>query len=183
MQQIKKTISAAVFILVTIFIISCSKSNSLTNTSDALPGLAGETAGKSAEAKQSQQTWLIDETVFISCANNGAGEYVNLYGYMHLNYQFSGNDNHFTLVTTMNPNEVTGTGLSTGDKYVATGTAQQIITGSILNGQFHANGASRFRFVGQGTGNNSYLSFSGHVTVNANGEVINELLNISSSCQ
>lgn len=163
--------------------ISCSKSNSPTSTDNSQAALTGETSNKFLNEKQSQQTWLVDQTVFISCANNGVGEYVKLSGHMHMNSQFLGNDNHFTMVTTMNPSEVKGIGLTTGDKYVATGTAQQIINGSIINGQFEATGSSKFRFIGQGSGNNAYLSFSGHVTLNANGEVINELLNITSSCQ
>ena len=169
---------------ISIVIFSCTKNNQLS-LSENPAGEFGVGIEKEAGADtyHSQQAWLMDETQWVPCANNGSGEYVKLYGYVHFTNANVVNHNHYTLVTHTNPNEISGTGLTTGDKYVASGGGHQVYSGSFINGQSIAKGSSTFRFTGAGPGNNLTIEFAAHVIVNANGEVSNQLLEIRNSCR
>src|SRR5262245_22176638 len=113
-------IALSLTFLLSLFIFSCTKSNQLASAEERSVRAEGDgESEQGATVYNSQQGWLLDETVWIPCANNGNGEYAQLNGYVHFNYHTVVNDNHFTLVTHTNPNEVSGIGLTTGDKYVA----------------------------------------------------------------
>ena len=174
----------SLLLLFSVLIFSCTKndqSSSLENkTEEFVSGIENE---KGANTYHSKQGWLMDETQWVPCANNGNGEYVKLYGYVHFTNANVVNNNHFTLVTHTNPNEVSGEGLTTGDKYVASGGGHQVYSGSFINGQSIATGSTTFRFTGSRPGNNLMIEFKAHVTVNTNGEVINELLEIKNTCK
>src|SRR5262245_48248395 len=174
----------SILLSVSIVIFSCTKNDQLSSlenpTEEIAVGIEKETG---ANTYHSQQTWLLDETQWVPCANDGNGEYVKLYGYVHFTNANVVNNNHYSLVTHTNPNQVGGTGLTTGDKYVASGGGHQVYSGSFINGQSTAKGSTIFRFTGAGPGNNLTIEFIAHVMVNASGEVSNQLLEIKNSCQ
>lgn len=169
-------------LMLSIFIFSCTKSNQLSSIENPVEEIATSEATHGASTYHAQQTWTMDQKEWIPCANNGNGEYVQFEGYVHFNYATTVNNNHFTLVTQINPNEVKGVGLTTGDKYVASGVSHEVYNGSFINGQSVATGSAKFKFTGAGPGNNFSVVFKGKVIVNANGEILHELPDIKITC-
>jgi hypothetical protein len=123
----------------------------------------------------------LDLTVFVPCASGGAGELVHLTGMLHILFVDTIDDNggvhskfHFQ------PQGVSGTGLSTGDKYQGTGETQ---------GTFNAKIGSEFTFVdnfkiiGQGPGNNFLIHENIHVTFLADGTLTANIDNFSVECK
>jgi hypothetical protein len=109
---------------------------------------------------------------YVDCANDGLGEFVNLEGTVnqvyHVTYSEGGTVN---IVSRTNTQGLRGTGETTGDKYQG-----------LLIQQYHLNigqnglpyvytSSDRYRFTGQGPGNNFTLELRQHVTINANGDV------------
>jgi len=175
--------SMTVVVLLSISILSCTKSSQLSSFEIPAEEIAANAASnEAASTYQGQQTWPMDQTEWIPCANNGNGEYVKFEGYVHFTSTMTVNNNHFTLVTHINPNEVSGTGLTTGSKYVASGGGQQIYSGSFINGQSIAIGYTRFMFTGAGPGNNLAIVFKAQVIVNASGDISNQSLEIKNTC-
>lgn len=183
-MKIKNIILLSILALSSILIFSCTKNDRLIspeNPAEEFATTIEDVPG--ASTYHSQETWLMDETRWVPCANNGNGEFVHVNGYVHYTYKTVVNDNHFTLVTHTNLNEVSGIGLTTGDKYVASGGGQALYSGSIINGQTVATGTTKFMFTGAGPGNNLTIVFKANFIVNANGDVKNESLEVSTTCK
>ena len=131
--------------------------------------LVGATATYAAVTTNDKQT--IAFSVFVPCANGGAGESVD------------GTIDLHTLVTaTVNGNNVSGkfhfqpqggdlVGAVTGDKYRPTGVTQGHFKGSLQNFQYTETFVNNFRIIGQGPGNNFLVHEVFHITINANGDV------------
>lgn len=182
MQQRKsrKSILLGFTLLTSILIFSCSKN---ANEVQAPPIQAAQaTAAQAASVYNSQSMWEANRTLWVPCANNNLGEYVKLTGYVHFTDHMTVNGNHFTLVSQGNFNQMAGTGLITGDRYAASGGGRFIYEGDFVNGQFTASGADQIRITGAGPGNNALVSFRARITVNANGTVTREMVDISVSC-
>ena len=182
-----KSISLHVFFAVlllgsSVLMVSCTKSNLTELSAPATASKSAINPEAAAHTYQNQQTWAVDDVVFVPCANNGQGENVHVTGYVHITYHMTVNGNHFSLVSHTNFNEVSGTGMSTGDRYVPSGGGQLIYNGVFENGQSVATGSTRVRYTGAGPGNNLTVNYSGHVTVNANGQVSTILLQTSQQC-
>ena len=80
------------------------------------------------------------------------------------------------------PQGLTGVGLTTGDKYQATGVTQEIDhfgAGFPIISTFINN----FRFIGAGPGNNLLFHEESHVTINANGVITALVDHISLECR
>ena len=69
-------------------------------------------------------------SVFIPCANNGAGELVIFQGNLHVLLSFTINNNRVSGKDHFQPQGLTGTGNVTGDKYQGTGVTQSMFSGS-----------------------------------------------------
>ena len=110
-------------------------------------------------------------SAFVPCANGGAGEVVDLEGPLHELDSFTINNNHVSGDSHFQPQGISGTGESTGDKYNAVGVTQDHFSGSFVNGQFNETFVNNFRIIGQGPGNNFSIHENFHVTINANGEL------------
>lgn len=123
----------------------------------------------------------VDETLFVPCAAGGAGEEVHLTGELNNVVHFIINSTggvHFKFHSS--DQGITGTGLTTGDKYQRTGAT---------NSEFNAKVGEQstvvdsFRVIGQGNGNNFLLHVTLHITVNANGTVTAEVFDFSVECK
>lgn len=121
--------------------------------------------------------------VYISCANGGAGEFVQLEGFLHTVVTATINDNNVSGKSHFQPMGVTGVGLTSGAKYQATGVTQQSFRGSLQNGQYNTTSVNNFRIIGQGPGNNFLVHENMHVTINANGEVVVTHENVRIDCK
>ena len=122
-------------------------------------------------------------SVFVPCANNGAGELVIFQGNLHELISFTINNNHVSGDQHFQPQGLTGTGTVTGDKYQATGVTQTMFSGSLVNGQFESTFVNNFRIIGQGSGNNLLVQEIAHITINANGVVTVFFDNFSVNCK
>jgi hypothetical protein len=123
----------------------------------------------------------ISITVFVPCANGGAGENVTLTGNLHVEIQFnfnsSGGGNFHVL---FNPQGISGTGSVTGAKYQGTGMTQfDASFTSAVETKFN----NRFDIIGQGPGNNFEVHETAHLTINANGTVTVSFDNFSVVCK
>jgi len=135
-------------------------------------------------AKQINDMSDINLTVFVPCAAGGAGELVDLSGPLHTLITFTINGNNVSGTAHFQPQGLSGTGETTGDKYQATGvTKASSFKGSFQNGQFTQTYVNNFRIIGQGSGNNFLVHEVLHVTFNANGTVTVFHDNFSIDCK
>ncbi len=128
-----------------------------------------------ATTTTSNQIFPINLAVFIPCA----GEVVLLSGELHDLFHITVNDNNFSVKVHDQPQGVSGVGLTSGDKYQATGVTQQEFGGSFINGQSEMTYINNFRIIGQGPGNNLLIHVTNHITFNANGVLTADVLNTS----
>lgn len=120
-------------------------------------------------------------TVLVPCAAAGAGELVDLIGEVHAVFSVT-TDGHggVHIATHFNNAGLSGIGLTTGDKYQASG-GDHFVSNS-------GGGANEFTFVNNflmtapGSGNNLRVHELVHVTIAANGAVSAAIDNITVDC-
>jgi len=123
----------------------------------------------------------IDLFVFVPCAAGGAGELVQLQGPLHILFRTTiDNRGGFHSTFHFQPQGISGTGLTTGDKYQATGETQGTDNGQV---GFESTFVNNFKIIGQGPGNNFLVHENFHYTVNANGTVTAFVDNFSVECR
>src|SRR5262245_59718899 len=125
----------------------------------------------------------INITVFIPCANGGAGESILISGNLHFLTSTTfdqGGGFHFSQQA--NPQGVAGIGLTTGDNYRATGVNRQDVS-STSTGVVQFTMINRFDMIGQGPGNNFSVQETEHVTILADGTMTASFDNISITCK
>lgn len=122
-----------------------------------------------------------DLFVWVECANDGAGEVVLLSGPLHIIV-------HTTLDARggahlklhFQPQGISGTGQTTGDRYQATGVTQEHL--NLKKGETYTR-VNNFRMIGQGPGNNFLVHETFHVTINANGVLTAWVDNFTVECK
>jgi hypothetical protein len=87
----------------------------------------------------------INLTVFVPCAAGGAGEVVDLSGPLHTLISSTVNGNNVSGYFHFQPQGLSGTGETTGDKYQATGVTEQSFKTSLQNGQANLTFVNNFR--------------------------------------
>ena len=108
-------------------------------------------------------------TVFVPCANGGAGELVALEGRLHRLFAVTiDKAGGFHMKDHTQPQGLRGVGSVTGAKYQANGVDQQQMNGHV---GLTLTSMSNLRLIGQGRGNNLLVRETFHITVNANGVV------------
>jgi hypothetical protein len=132
--------------------------------------LAAQPAQAAATSFTSSVTIPIDLTVFVPCANGGAGELVTLSGNLHdlFHVTFDGSGG-LTIKFLDNPQGVSGVGETTGAVYHGTGQTQETFHFSGVSDSFSDTFVNVFHIVGTGPGNDFFVREVFHVTVNANG--------------
>jgi hypothetical protein len=117
---------------------------------------------------------------FVSCANDGAGDFVVLSGDLHVLTQITF-DNRGGLHVTVhaNPQNVAGVGETSGTPYRAVGVSSNKFTGKVGLTNTSIN---NFRVIGKGVGNNLQIHQNFHMTVNANGQLTTLFENASFEC-
>src|SRR5207244_8527909 len=87
-------------------------------------------------AKQINDMSDINLTVFVPCAVGGAGELVDLSGPLHTLITLTINGNNVSGTAHFQPQGLSGTGETTGDKYQATGvTKHSSFKATLQNGE------------------------------------------------
>ena len=121
--------------------------------------------------------------VFVACAADGAGEIVDLTGPLHTIITFTINDNNVSGFFRFQPQGISGTGETTGEKYRGTGVTQESFKTSLQNGQANLTFVNNFRIIGQKAGNNFLVHETSHFTIDANGTVTVSHDNFSVDCK
>jgi len=123
----------------------------------------------------------VDEIIFVPCANNGAGENVELTGNVHILIHTTLNGNNFNTKYHVQLQGISGVGLTTGIRYHGSGVTQQQIKGSLKNETYTETDINNFKIVGHGV--NYRIHVNTHITVNANGETTATVNNFTSDCK
>ena len=120
-------------------------------------------------------------SVFVPCANGGAGETVTLTGNLHFQSHttFDARGGLHTKIHTQ-PQGLSGTGEVTGDKYQGTGVTQDRIN---VTAGVTFTLVNNFRIIGQGPGNNFLVHNNAHITINANGDITADVDNFRAECK
>jgi len=123
----------------------------------------------------------LDISFFVPCANNGAGEVVNLSGTFMMVFHSSVDRTGGTHIKLLEVEQhVAGFGETTGDRYVSTFV-------NLFN--FNDSGALTstqqvvFRITGPGPGNDSLLRITNHATVNPDGTITVAFDTITVECE
>jgi hypothetical protein len=146
--------------------------------------IAPSTAAAQAEPEKEFTTVPLQKTVWVSCANGGAGESVDLGGSLRFR-TFTNTDGNGGLHVRMHvqPDGVTGVGQSTGAKYRGTGGTIELSFEAEDGVAGNYTLVNNFRIIGQGRGNNFLVHTTMHSTVNANGEVTASFNVTSAECR
>jgi len=125
-----------------------------------------------------------DMIVWVPCANDGAGEDVELSGMLHILVTYTedgAGGRHYKMH--YQSQGITGVGTVTGDKYQATGVTQDNVYIAPDDGYPYVHTyINNFRIIGQGPGNNLQVHDTYHITIDANGEVTAEVVNSEVDC-
>ncbi len=153
-QSVKKMKTPVVFfpaILLMLLLFSCKKSiNELPVQDKVDASLANQSSG--AEVSSTDETVPYDRTLFVPCGNSGAGEEVTLTGSLKTFEEIVYNNHGFTLNYHVIAQGVTGVGLSTGEKFQASGGNKGAITGEFgEEGRYSRVFIQQLRIIGQNT--------------------------------
>jgi hypothetical protein len=122
-----------------------------------------------------------DVYVYIPCALDGAGEDVYLSGPLHMLFTtIIADSGAFVSRNLFQPQGITGTGASSGDRYQATGETQDMATGRV---GYETTYVNNFKIIGQGSGNNYMVHENVHMTVTPDGTLTAYVDNFSVECQ
>lgn len=138
----------------------------------------------SAAVESNEQVRPFRRRLWISCANEGAGENVTLSGELVIRSHLVEDENGGShLWTFFRPSNVVGVGASSGLRYRG--------TGETFEGEVYASDGApavytmvnNFRIIGQGPGNNLLMHMVVHQTWNADGELVADVDFSDSSCK
>ena len=148
-------------------------------------GIVAMPAGVHGQAAGSMQNFAFPVTIvaFVPCANDGAGEFIQVTGNLHVLTHTIVNQSGITEKLHFQPQGIAGTGLDSGDKYQATGVTQQITHTSSDPGVLIISFVNNFRLIGQGPGNNFLVHETVHITANARGVQTASVDNLKLSCR
>ena len=110
-------------------------------------------------------------TQFISCANGGVGEMVELTGILHVLITATTNKNHTSGYMLFSPQGISGRGETTGALYHAVGMTGTKFETSLQKGQAVQSFVDNFDIIGQGPRNNFREHVVTHLTFNADGRI------------
>jgi hypothetical protein len=132
-------------------------------------GVIGLLGNMPAQAVQSSNvSFPVAFNVFVPCANGGLGEVVELTGEIHDMFKMTDDSAGMSVDLHDNPQGVSGRGLTTGNKYQATGVTRLNFS---FEGAIDLTYVNNFRIVGQGPANNFSVHDNLHLSISAEGEV------------
>jgi hypothetical protein len=140
-----------------------------------------EAEAAAAETFTTVEEIPVDETDFVPCAAGGEGEEVHLTGTVHTVFHITFDGAGGTHVKFhANDQGISGTGLTTGDKYHRTGASNSEINFKV---GVESTVVDSFNIIGQGNGNNFLAHVTLHITINPDGTVTAEVVHFSIECK
>lgn len=122
-----------------------------------------------AETYTYQDKYPLYVSGYSPCANNGAGEEVELSGDLNYLYHFTIDDSgSYHAKWHSNYQGMAGIGLTTGDKYQAIAADNYEWNGQV---GYESTDTHNFRLIGPGQNNVLFMYYKLHITVNADGTV------------
>lgn len=162
---------------IAVTIAACAESSA-----PVAPRAIGEVATLEADAVE-HVTVPFSSTIWIGCANGGAGENVALSGELVIsNHETVDADGGTHTRQMMRPLGVTGVGQTSGMNYKGTGMAF-LSEGVADDGGSVYTFVNNFRIIGQGPGNNLLVHMVVHQTTNADGDVVADVNLSSNTCK
>ena len=178
--KLKQMIVGFLSVFATALLFSCSK-----NVADTAQPTFEKTTTALASSKVGKENSIhavpFETTLFVPCANGGAGENVVLTGFTNFIYQTSWTDHGFTLVYHDNVHQVTGTGVSSGESFRASGGTNGVVMGSWVNNQWIGTTIGQMRVIGQNT--SFVITYKYHITVTKDGTVVVESDELTTDCK
>ena len=169
------------YFVVALLGLSACSDNPVSPRGPAPDAIGG--AKLAAAASTTSEVVPVTIQAFVPCANGGAGEVVEVSGNLHQVFTFvTDATGGITVRSHFQPQGLSGVGLTTGDKYQATGVTQftdRLGTPLPVVSTFVNN----FRFIGSGPDNNLLVHEEGHLTVDANGVVTVSVDKLSVECR
>ncbi|HEY1870518.1 MAG TPA: hypothetical protein VGG71_05630 [Chitinophagaceae bacterium] len=173
-----KFVGVSLFVIVSTLLFSCSKNLNETPAQQSAEQTIAK--GSPSSARSSTVAVPFENTLFVSCANGGAGEDVAMTGKTNFVYHIEWNDHGFSMVYHDNTREIKGVGAITGDNFVGSGGTQGNVSGSWESGQWVGTTISRLKIEGN---NSSYtFNYHYHITITPDGDVTVKILNQSVTC-
>ena len=165
---LRSMIMGCLAVLAAALLFSCTK-----NVAD-VPDQTGEEATAVDENPHGKNDNIIhavpfETTVFVPCANGGAGEDVALTGFTNFIYGLIYSDRGFSMLYHDNVHQVTGVGLSSGEKFVASGGTNGTVNGVWYSSQWVGNTTTQMKIIGQNT--TFTVIYKHHITVSQDGSV------------
>ncbi len=178
-NQRKSPVSFLLSIILVTVLFSCSKST------EELAAVTERTAIGSdpvyaLHAANAEHSVPFNQTYFVSCANGGAGEDVELKGNLNVAFKYTVNDNRYTLSYNSNAQGLTGTGLITGDRFVGSGGTQGSQSGTLSGDQISNTFTEQLRITG--AGGSFIVKYKFHVTVTPDGRFTSAISDDQSTC-
>ena len=151
-----------------LLLFSCSKN---LNDTPAQDNTNSNALNSSSPSRMNNSLVAVpfEETLFVSCANGGAGENVTLTGTTNFVYQMRWNDHGFSMVYHANSQRVTGIGLSSGEKFVGSDGTQGTVMGSWVNSQWIGTTIEQMKIIGSDS--RYVVKYKNHITVTPDGNV------------
>jgi|SRR5678810_291164 len=182
-QSVKKMKTPVVFfpaILLMLLLFSCKKSiNELPVQDKVDASLANQSSG--AEVSSTDETVPYDRTLFVPCGNSGAGEEVTLTGSLKTFEEIVYNNHGFTLNYHVIAQGITGVGLSTGEKFQASGGNKGAITGEFgEEGRYSRVFIQQLRIIGQNTV--FKVTYKTKITVTPDGKITTSIEDETIDC-
>ena len=165
---LRSMILGSLAIVATAFLFSCTK-----NVADVPIQAAEEATAVDANPNGKNDNIIhavpFETTVFVPCANGGAGEDVKLTGFTNFIYGLVYTDRGFSMQYHDNVHQVTGVGLSSGESFVASGGTNGTVAGVWYSSQWVGNTTTQMKIVGQNT--RFTVVYKHHITVSQDGSV------------
>lgn len=122
-------------------------------------------------------------SAFVSCADGGVGEFVDLSGALHVLESVTSNSNSISGKMQVAPRGVVGIGETTGITYRGVGVTEQTFAGSLLNGRFTITSVNNFLLISGSSNGNLRVHETLQTVINANGDVAVTHDNLTIDCR
>jgi len=150
-KTMKRPIVLLPAILLMLVLFYCKKSMTELPIQDKAEASLSNQSSR-ATVSSTEEIVPYDQTLFVPCGNDGAGEEVALTGSLKIFENIVYNNHGFTLNYHVIAQGITGVGLSTGEKFQASGGNKGTITGEFgEEGRYSRVFIQQLRIIGQNT--------------------------------
>jgi hypothetical protein len=167
-------------ILLMLLLLSCKKSmNELPVQDKVEASLSNQSSG--ANVSSTEEIVPYDQTLFVPCGNGGAGEDVALTGSLKILENIVYNNHGFTFNYHVITQGITGVGLSTGEKFQASGGNKGTITGEFgEEGQYSRVFIQQLRIIGE---NSVFkVTYKTKITITSDGKITTSIEDETIDC-